>query len=182
MKTINEQGCWIMITKIIMTIVPVHMFGIYYAKPTGKLIEGEQQVKILTDQGEVLIQPNEFNVITYDQFKEYVDDEDSTVLTYLDLTKKPNYYNWQEPDRNVYIYLHPGYIDYFTRSRKVIEYYFIKQLYAMRGKHADRYLDQIKSLGKYNYMMPQLEEIIYVYNEDLIQSALDDLMGIYEVD
>ena len=52
-----------------------------------------------------------------------------------------------------YIRMHPGYVDYFTRSKEIVEYYFSKHVTTMRvsdcNETADQYLEQIHSIEGY---------------------------------
>ena len=137
-----------------------------------------QQVKVITEHGQICIQPEEYTICTEDKLKEYMEcvKDESATMVYLSKSKSLKgkvadqvFYLRQRgisfssalqmcigsvtTSNLFFIHMHPGYVDYFTRSKELMEHYFSKHMCAMRvsgcDETADEYLKQIHSIEGY---------------------------------
>lgn len=256
MEGLPKAGGWICVNQIVPTEKPVHRFGIYFAKPTGKYyFEGErhaanifkyiphewdypynnlidiytnnqkhteglhlmkidiwnfcrsnpnhepinhrgwnlleqigkedleknlpivQQVKVMTEHGEIYIQPEEYVICTEEKLAEYMEaiKDNHCFMVYLSdsrqLKGKVADQVFYLRSRGIsystalqmsigavstsnlfYLYMHPGYVEYFTREPQLSEYYkghLIAMLNSKRHELAGEYLNQIQQIKGY---------------------------------
>ena len=155
----------------------------------------EAQVKILTEHGDVCLQPYEYNICTEEKVKEYMDcvKEGHAFINYLSDSKQLKgkiadqvFYLRSRgikysdaltmcigsvATRNLfYVYMHPAYVNYFTREKQC-SWYFSKHLYALKkGKQVslfEKYFKQILEIEGWSNFKPDLERV----EESLVEYA-----------
>lgn len=136
-----------------------------------------QQVKVITEHGEIRIQPEEYSICSDEKLQEYMQSVQSGdgFMVYLSksqqlkgkvaeqvfylqsrgisYTKALQMCIGQVSTANLfYIYMHPGYVEYFTRE-PLLSTYYKRHIKAMRESGveelADQYLGQIRQLEGY---------------------------------